>query len=723
MPPPSPRAAVERAGATIERPLVRAAGSARANPLPHAGTITVALLVVVTLTGLYITLFYEYGFEASYDAVREIDDHPIQRVMRSLHRYSSAALVLTTLVHAWRMFVSGRFGSGRRWRWLTGVSALVIVWLAGVTGYWLVWDARAQAISESIQNLVGSSGLGAAFMVDRLWGPAASSGAGLTVLVWLLHLGLTALIGLFVWRHVRRTRLAWWPPRFWWVVIVGVLLLLSILRPADLLAPADVSVLVPDMSVDPFILFLLPPLLGGHASIAAVLAAAVIGAVVAVPWVLRERTEPVAVDIERCTGCDICAFDCPYLAIEMVDAAVVRDGSGGHRRLAVVDEEACVACGVCLGSCAFGALTLIGFEPLDQADRDLRGLPVTIACSRQARHLDVAPGLVAHEVRCTAMLGPGALGTLEDAGAASVEIVGCAAGECVYGIGNLIAHERLTGQRRPHPPRVVAEFATEDFRRVDRPNSPGSDLDPSIGTPPRGGARARAAGIVGGSMIAVWLVMLLPFSGEGPGRTIRLLVDHDPGRALRASEWRLGDVGQISSLELRVDGTLVAERELPRSGSRSVGVIDVHLPEDTAEAAQLDVTLHTDRGPVSHLTAITFVEGRRAILMLVDEPQPPGPERGRRVFEDARRGGCDVCHETSGGRQLAGTSLEGIATSADSRVAGLDAEAYLRESILEPDAHVAEGFRAGQMLSIYDERLEPDEIDALIAYLLTLEAP
>ena len=82
----------------------------------------------------------------------------MQKVVRAVHRYSSAALVLTTVVHAWRIFVGARFtGRPRRWRWATGVAALLVIWLAGVTGYWLVQDVRAQALSDAAAALLAPS--------------------------------------------------------------------------------------------------------------------------------------------------------------------------------------------------------------------------------------------------------------------------------------------------------------------------------------------------------------------------------------------------------------------------------------------------------------------------------------------------------------------------------------------------------------------------------------
>ena len=84
--------------------------------------------------------------------------------------------------------------------------------------------------------------------------------------------------------------------------------------------------------------------------------------------------------------------------------------------------------------------------------------------------------------------------------------------------------------------------------------------------------------------------------------------------------------------------------------------------------------------------------------------------------------GCQICHSLEPGRQLVGPSLAGIAVTAQSRVSGQTAEEYLRESILDPDAYIVEGYRSGQMLPIYEEQLSEDEIDALIRFMLTLEA-
>ncbi len=83
--------------------------------------------------------------------------------------------------------------------------------------------------------------------------------------------------------------------------------------------------------------------------------------------------------------------------------------------------------------------------------------------------------------------------------------------------------------------------------------------------------------------------------------------------------------------------------------------------------------------------------------------------------------GCYGCH-TLADAQASGTvgpDLDGIGARAASRVAGLDAAAYLRQSILEPSAFVVPGYADGLMPPNFGERMAPGEMDTLVNYLLS----
>ena len=104
---------------------------------------------------------------------------------------------------------------------------------------------------------------------------------------------------------------------------------------------------------------------------------------------------------------------------------------------------------------------------------------------------------------------------------------------------------------------------------------------------------------------------------------------------------------------------------------------------------------------------------------------------GTQLFKQAPAT-CSACHSTSPGMNLAGPSLAGIGSRADSIVrrpdytgSAKDAAGYIRESIVAPSEHLVEGaiFSAGGrsfMPDNYDSTLTDEQIDQLVAYLLTL---
>jgi mono/diheme cytochrome c family protein len=83
--------------------------------------------------------------------------------------------------------------------------------------------------------------------------------------------------------------------------------------------------------------------------------------------------------------------------------------------------------------------------------------------------------------------------------------------------------------------------------------------------------------------------------------------------------------------------------------------------------------------------------------------------------------GCATCHSTEPGEVIVGPSLAGVASRAGERVEGQTAEQYLRNSILDPNAYVVDGFSAGTMYQDFASVLNDQQVDDLVAYLLTLK--
>ncbi len=105
---------------------------------------------------------------------------------------------------------------------------------------------------------------------------------------------------------------------------------------------------------------------------------------------------------------------------------------------------------------------------------------------------------------------------------------------------------------------------------------------------------------------------------------------------------------------------------------------------------------------------------------------PGDAARGKALYEKTVIGpnaapGCITCHSMEAGVVLVGPSHKGIATVAETAVSGKTAEEYMKESITTPDAHLTEGFQAGVMYPTYAKELTEQEINDLVAYLLTLK--
>jgi mono/diheme cytochrome c family protein len=97
------------------------------------------------------------------------------------------------------------------------------------------------------------------------------------------------------------------------------------------------------------------------------------------------------------------------------------------------------------------------------------------------------------------------------------------------------------------------------------------------------------------------------------------------------------------------------------------------------------------------------------------------PQDGETVYSQSASPACGFCHSVSPGETLVGPSLAAVAEVAGQRISGQSAEAYLRESIVDPDAYVVEGFGPGIMPPAYGTQLSDAQITDLVAYLMALD--
>ena len=107
-----------------------------------------------------------------------------------------------------------------------------------------------------------------------------------------------------------------------------------------------------------------------------------------------------------------------------------------------------------------------------------------------------------------------------------------------------------------------------------------------------------------------------------------------------------------------------------------------------------------------------------SVLAYSDLPATGDVERGRQLFDQAvdLAPPCSSCHNDTSN---ASPDLSGFGSRAETQVVAESAREYTFYSITEPGRYIVEGF-GNAMYNQYDEKLAPQEIADLIAYLLTL---
>jgi cytochrome c551/c552 len=92
----------------------------------------------------------------------------------------------------------------------------------------------------------------------------------------------------------------------------------------------------------------------------------------------------------------------------------------------------------------------------------------------------------------------------------------------------------------------------------------------------------------------------------------------------------------------------------------------------------------------------------------------PVPD-GKAIFISS---GCGACHtfKPAGASATVGPDLD-TAPAQDAKAAGMDLAAFLKQSIVDPNAYVAKGFPKGVMPTTFKASLSAAQLDALVGFL------
>lgn len=131
------------------------------------GVITLALFILLTVTGILLMVYYKPAVDQAYASMKDISFVvPTGRFMRNIHRWSAHAMVATVILHMARVFYTSAYKKAREFNWVLGMGLFVLTLLLSFTGYLLPWDQLAywaitvgSNIAQSPQEMTDALGI------------------------------------------------------------------------------------------------------------------------------------------------------------------------------------------------------------------------------------------------------------------------------------------------------------------------------------------------------------------------------------------------------------------------------------------------------------------------------------------------------------------------------------------------------------------------------------
>jgi len=227
-----------------------------------SGALLLVLLVLLILSGAFMTFYYSPAPGSAYDSVDyALFSLPFGDFIKGIHHYGWNLFLIVMGLHLIRGFFVGAYKSPRQLVWVSGVVILLVVPIFIITGDLLPWDQKGFWSTQVRISIIGSVPIIGEFIVRLLQGGPLTGIVALTRFYVLHILFLPVLVAFLIGIHfhflrhrgltgplsgkdipVKRVRFFPVIVNRWLILFLGVTLVLGFTSwywPAPLGDPAD----------------------------------------------------------------------------------------------------------------------------------------------------------------------------------------------------------------------------------------------------------------------------------------------------------------------------------------------------------------------------------------------------------------------------------------------------------------------------------------------------
>jgi quinol-cytochrome oxidoreductase complex cytochrome b subunit len=237
----------------------------------YTGSAILLLFVIQIVTGFMLALYYRPTLEeANASVARIITEVPLGWIFRSIHSWSASFMIALVFVHLLSIWITKSYRKPRELTWMSGVFLLVVSLAFGFTGYLLPWDDLSLSATKVGTDIPRAIPVVGQWVTTLLRGGEDVTGDTLTrffgIHISILPVFAFLLLAVHVFliqkhgislpleaeKHKERIKtIPFWPNFVYreivvWLLLLGALLTVAILKPHPLGNPADLMAAAPE---------------------------------------------------------------------------------------------------------------------------------------------------------------------------------------------------------------------------------------------------------------------------------------------------------------------------------------------------------------------------------------------------------------------------------------------------------------------------------------------